>query len=98
MWGWNTLTVGERMTTGGGSLPRGPLCGNPDLKPETSTTEEIRVRYDGPGRLAFRTTLFHTMFKNKIVSFDSAEVDPVDPSRPLYIYDNVDRSRSRASN
>lgn len=79
------------MSTGGGSLPRGPLCGNPDLKPETSTTEEIGLRYDGPGKLALGVTLYHTLFKNKVVSFDSELVDPVDPSRPLYIYDNVDR-------
>ena len=79
------------MTTGGGSLPRGPLCGNPNLKPETSTTEEIGLRYDGAGKLAFGATLFHTLFKNKVVSFDSGLADPIDPSRPLYIYDNVDR-------
>src|SRR5690606_5160456 len=33
--------AGYCMSTGGGSLPRGPLCGNPDLKPETSETMEI---------------------------------------------------------
>ena len=35
------------MTTGGSSLPIGPLCGNPDLDPEESTTQEIGIRYDG---------------------------------------------------
>ncbi len=79
------------MSTGGGSLPRGPLCGNPDLKPETSDTKEIGIRYDGPGKLSLGVTAYHTLFKNKVVSFDSGEVDPVDPRRPLYIYDNVDR-------
>lgn len=79
------------MTTGGGSLPRGPLCGNPDLKPEVSTTEEIGLRYDGEGKLSLGFTLFHTNFKNKVVSFDSGEVDPVLPTRPLYVYDNIDR-------
>jgi len=79
------------MSTGGGSLPRGPLCGNPDLEPETSETKEIGIRYDGQGKLAFGATLFHTLFKNKVVSFDSGLVDPAMPSRPLYVYDNVDR-------
>src|SRR3546814_4491159 len=56
------------MTTGGGSLVRGPLCGNPDLEPEVSTTKEIGLRYDGEGKLGFGVTLFHTNFKNKVVS------------------------------
>lgn len=83
--------AGYCMTTGGGSLVRGPLCGNPDLKPEVSTTKEIGLRYDGEGKLGFGVTLFHTNFKNKVVSFDSGLDDPVNPSRPLYVYDNIDR-------
>src|SRR3546814_20682440 len=79
------------MTTGGGSLVRGPLCGNPDLEPEVSTTKEIGLRYDGEGKLGFGVTLFHTNFKNKVVSFDSGQVDPINPARPLYVYDNIDR-------
>lgn len=79
------------MTTGGGSLVRGPLCGNPDLEPEISTTKEIGLRFDGQGKLGAGITLFHTNFKNKVVSFDSGEVDPVNPARPLYVYDNIDR-------
>ena len=84
-------TEGYCMSTGGGSLVRGPLCGNPDLEPETSTTMEAGVRYDGAGRLGFGATLFRTNFKNKVVSFDSGEDDPRNPARPLYVYDNVDR-------
>lgn len=83
--------AGYCMTTGGGSLVRGPLCGNPDLEPEVSTTKEVGLRYDGEGKLGFGATLFHTNFKNKVVSFDSGKVDPVNPARPLYIYDNIDR-------
>src|SRR5690606_27920175 len=83
--------AGYCMSTGGGSLPRGPLCGNPDLKPETSETMEIGLRYDGPGKLAFGVTGFRTRFKHKVVSFDSGLDDPTMPSRPLYVYDNVDR-------
>ncbi|WOK36810.1 TonB-dependent receptor domain-containing protein [Sphingomonas sp. C3-2] len=79
------------MSTGGGSLVRGPLCGNPDLEPEVSTTKEVGLRYDGAGKLGFGATLFHTNFKNKVVSFDSGLDDPVNPARPLYVYDNIDR-------
>ncbi|MFT4027271.1 MAG: TonB-dependent receptor [Novosphingobium sp.] len=84
-------TAAYCMTTGGGSLVRGPLCGNPNLKPEISTTKEIGLRYDGEGKLGFGVTLFHTNFKNKVVSFDSGLDDPVNPARPLYVYDNIDR-------
>lgn len=86
-------TAAYCMTTGGGSLVRGPLCGNPDLEPETSTTGEVGLRYDGADGRAFGVTLFHTKFKNKVVSFDSGLDDPRDPRRPLYIYDNVDEVR-----
>lgn len=41
------VTAEYCMTTGGSSLPIGPLCGNPDLDPEESTTQEIGIRYDG---------------------------------------------------
>lgn len=84
-------TEGYCMTTGGGSLPRGPLCGNPDLEPETSTTAEVGLRYDGEGKLGLGATLYHTKFRNKVVSFDSGLDDPINPTRPLYVYDNVDR-------
>ena len=94
--GFKTPTIRQSnpaycMTTGGSFLPRGPLCGNPDLKPEESTTKEIGLRYDGEGKLGFGVTLFHTNFKNKVVSFITEFDDPVDPSRPLYVYDNVER-------
>ncbi|ARR57433.1 TonB dependent receptor (plasmid) [Rhizorhabdus wittichii DC-6] len=94
--GFKTPTIRQSnpdycMTTGGSFLPRGPLCGNPNLKPEESTTKEIGFRYDGEGKLGFGVTLFHTNFKNKVVSFITDEVDPVNPARPLYIYDNVER-------
>ncbi|MGI9362492.1 MAG: TonB-dependent receptor domain-containing protein [Parasphingorhabdus sp.] len=94
--GFKTPTIRQSnpnycMTSGGADLPRGPLCGNPDLKPEESTTKEIGLRYDGEGKLGLGVTLFHTNFKNKVVSFITEFDDPVDPSRPLYVYDNVER-------
>lgn len=83
------------MTTGGSSLPIGPLCGNPSLEPEESTTQEVGIRYDGLAGRVFGLTLFNNDFENKVVSYDSGEVDPVDPSRPLYVYDNIDKVRIR---
>src|SRR3546814_11142726 len=38
------------MTTGGGSLVRGPLFGNPDPEPEVSKTKAIGLPYDGEGK------------------------------------------------
>lgn len=86
-------TAGYCMTTGGAFLPRGPLCGNPDLKPETSSTYEIGVRADWSRRQWAAITFFHTDFKNKVSSFGSNGADPVNPSRPLYVYGNVDKVR-----
>lgn len=83
------------MTTGGSYLPRGPLCGNPDLDPEESTTQEVGIRYDGADGLAFGLTLFNNDFENKVVSYDSGLPDPVDSTRPLYVYDNIDEVRIR---
>lgn len=89
------VTAEYCMTTGGSSLPIGPLCGNPDLDPEESTTQEIGIRYDGIDGRAFGVTVFHNDFENKVVSYDGDMTDPVDPSRPLYVYDNIDEVRIR---
>ncbi|WP_439835820.1 ligand-gated channel protein [Aeromonas enteropelogenes] len=51
--------------TGGGTLD-GMLVGNPDLKPETSVSEEIGLLWDGGQGLNAGVTLFNTDFKNKI--------------------------------
>ena len=85
--------AGYCMTTGGSHLPRGPLCGNPDLDAETSVTREIGLRYDSEQGLGLGLTLFHTRFKNKVVSYLTDRMDPVMPTRPLYTYDNIDRVR-----
>lgn len=89
------VTAEYCMTTGGNSLPIGPLCGNPDLDPEESTTQEIGIRYDGVDGRAFGVTVFNNDFENKVVSYDGGMADPVDPSRPLYVYDNIDEVRIR---
>lgn len=55
-------------TGGAVGAPRGSIAGNPDLKPETSTTTEIGLHYQGDDRVAAGVTLFNNEFKNKIYS------------------------------
>jgi outer membrane receptor for ferrienterochelin and colicins len=45
-----------------------PLVGNPDLKPETSTTSELGVIFDNNRDFSTSLTAFHTEYKNKIAS------------------------------
>lgn len=52
-------------STGGGRLD-GIIVGNPDLKPETSLSEEIALLWDNSDDLNAGITLFTTDFKNKI--------------------------------
>ncbi|MBN3820137.1 TonB-dependent receptor [Paraburkholderia sp. Se-20369] len=86
-------TAGYCMTSGGaaGAVP-GTLCGNPDLKPETSVTEELGVRYD-MGDTYAGLTLFNNLFKNKVASYDTGVADRHSPGRNVYVYDNIDRVR-----
>ncbi|SMG02709.1 TonB-dependent receptor domain-containing protein [Burkholderia singularis] len=84
-------TAGYCMTSGGaaGAVP-GTLCGNPGLKPETSLTEELGIRYDR-GESHASITLFNNLFKNKVASYDTGVADPRSPGRNIYTYDNVER-------
>ncbi|MFC7093040.1 TonB-dependent receptor domain-containing protein [Jeongeupia naejangsanensis] len=84
-------TTGYCMTSGGGTQKRGALCGNPDLEPETSVTEEIGIRYDAPNGTNASLTLYNNDFKNKVVSYDTGVPDPYNPKLTSYIYDNVDK-------
>ncbi|CAG0965170.1 Colicin I receptor [Methylophilaceae bacterium] len=81
--------AGYCMTTGA-STGRGSLCGNPDLKPETSVSSELGLRFDDAGR-SFSATLFNSDFKNKVASYDTGVIDPLlgNPWH-IYIYDNID--------
>ncbi|WDD94334.1 TonB-dependent receptor [Burkholderia sp. FERM BP-3421] len=84
-------TAGYCMTSGGAAgAVAGTLCGNPALKPETSLTEELGVRYDS-GESHASLTLFNNLFKNKVVSYDTGVADSRSPGRNIYVYDNVDR-------
>ncbi|MDO5654061.1 MAG: TonB-dependent receptor, partial [Brachymonas sp.] len=84
-------TAGYCMTTGGqvGAV-RGTLCGNPGLKPETSVTQELGLRYDKDGNHA-GVTLFNNAFKNMVTSYDTTRPDPRSRGRNIYIYDNISR-------
>jgi outer membrane receptor for ferrienterochelin and colicins len=81
------------MSTGGPSPRRGSLCGNPDLKPETSRSAELGLRFDGKAGRYLAATLFHNRFRNKVVSFNTGAVDPRNAALDVYVYDNVDRVR-----
>ncbi|WP_137940030.1 TonB-dependent receptor [Chitinivorax sp. B] len=84
-------TAGYCMTTGGpaGATP-GTLCGNPDLKPETSVTEELGIRYDMNDGFA-GVTLFNNLFKEKVSSYDTGVADPNTAGRNIYKYYNIGR-------
>ncbi|QTD44344.1 TonB-dependent receptor domain-containing protein [Ottowia testudinis] len=84
-------TAGYCMTTGGvaGAVP-GTLCGNPSLKPETSVTQELGVRWDHGGDYA-SATLFNNLFKNQVTSYDTGRPDSKSPGRNVYTYDNISR-------
>ncbi len=82
-------TAGYCMTTGATAV-RGTLCGNPDLKAETSTSGELGVRFDADGH-SFSATLFDSTFKNKVSSYDTGQPDPLMPAGyNIFIYDNID--------
>lgn len=83
-------TANYCMTTGA-STGRGSLCGNPDLKPETSVSSELGLRFDDGGR-SFSATLFNSDFENKVASYDTGVIDPrLGAPWHVYIYDNIDK-------
>lgn len=86
-------TPGYCMSTGGNSGFRGPLCGNPELKPETSVTQELGLVYNWALDSNLNVTLFNTNFKNKVASYDTGNPDPLNPGTKnhLYVYDNIDK-------
>lgn len=84
-------TPGYCMSTGGSSPRRGSLCGNPGLKPEQSSSAELGLRYDGSQGRSASAALFHNQFRNKVVSYSTGKVDPLNPALDVYIYDNVAR-------
>ncbi|CAN7202838.1 TonB-dependent receptor [Pseudoxanthomonas sp. LjRoot143] len=54
--------------TGFGGQGVSPMFGNPDLQPETSTSNELAVYWQHPAGHGFNATLFHNTFDDKIAS------------------------------
>ncbi|QZA78735.1 TonB-dependent receptor [Deefgea tanakiae] len=92
-------TAGYCMTTGRANtgLRPGSLCGNPNLKPEESTTQELGVRYDGSQGESFSLTIFNNDFENKVVSYDTGKKDPRNKNYNIYVYDNLDEAVIRGA-
>ncbi len=92
-------TAGYCMTTGRANtgLRPGSLCGNPDLQPEESTTQELGIRYDGSQGESFSLTLFNNDFENKVVSYDTGKKDPRNKRFNVYVYDNLDEAVIRGA-
>ena len=69
----------------------GVIYGNPDLKPETSTNEEIGLAYAADNGLNAGITVFNTDFKNKLTSGYTGSMDPITNAK-LYTYSNVGKA------
>jgi outer membrane receptor for ferrienterochelin and colicins len=88
-------TAGYCMTSGGGVMNIGTLCGNPNLKPEESTTQEVGIRFAPQPGMYVSATVFNNDFKNKVASYDTGVPDPLVSGRNIYIYDNIDKVNIR---
>ena len=77
----------------GGRRSGDAIRGNPDLKPEETTTYEMGLRFDN-GRTRATATLFQIDFENKI---DTARIatGAAPQGGDLYEYINVDKVRNR---
>ncbi|RVT47536.1 TonB-dependent receptor [Rheinheimera sediminis] len=53
---------------GFGGQGTSPMFGNPDLKPETSTSTELALYWEHPGNHNFNITIFNNEFEDKIAS------------------------------
>lgn len=87
-----TLTSGA--LSAGGAGP-GLLCGNSNLKPETSVTKEIGFNYDFGEQRSFSMTLFDTDFKNKISSYASGNKSWYSSTYNEFVYGNIDKATIR---
>ncbi len=54
--------------TGFGGQGTSPMFGNPDLKPETSTSSEFAIYWQGDAGHNFNATVFYNEFEDKIAS------------------------------
>jgi outer membrane receptor for ferrienterochelin and colicins len=69
------ITSGWATSTGGRGCAAANTCGvvegNPDLKPETSITEEVSLLWSGRGGYQASVTVFNSSFEDKIENFNS---------------------------
>ena len=70
---------------------RGVIYGNPDLKPEISTSQEIGFEYRDPAGYLASITLFNTDFRNKLTSYGTGGKDPATGLNE-YVYANVGKA------
>jgi outer membrane receptor for ferrienterochelin and colicins len=75
------------ITQGGAGI----MYGNPDLKPETSVSEEIGLAYDHESGFSAGVTLFNTDFKNKLSSYATGTTDPI-TGLNLFTFNNVGKA------
>ncbi|WP_254276854.1 TonB-dependent receptor [Halomonas sp. 3H] len=90
----NDLHDGINGVTGQGTIL---TIGNPDLKPETSTSSELGAQYDNGGGFMASATLFHNRFDDKIAAGPDIVVSG-DPRIPdgVYAQDiNIDEAETR---
>jgi outer membrane receptor for ferrienterochelin and colicins len=95
-------TPGIRQTVAGLSQESrgGNIYGNPDLKPETSVSQELGVLYDNPAGFNAGLTIFNNDFKDKITRVTCASVGNVcatfpNNGNPNSLNLNVDEANTR---
>lgn len=99
-----TVAPGYAYTTGGANCTYGPtgtcgvIIGDPDLKPETSTSYEISGLWDNQAGLRLGATYFYTDFKDKISNSLIYNADGTvarweeDPNYRLWYSYNIDEA------
>ena len=103
------IAPGYAYTSGGANCTYGPtgncavIIGDPDLKPETSTSTELAAIWDNHAGLDASLTLFHTDFRDKVMDVQPLDADghylrwSEDPNYRLYYWSNVDKARIRGA-
>ncbi|WP_212742236.1 TonB-dependent receptor [Sphingomonas sp. 3P27F8] len=101
------IAPGYAYTTGGAGCSYGVngtcgvIVGDPNLKPEKSTSYEINAHYDNKRGLSGGVTLFHTDFRDKVVDVQQIDANgnfirwSEDPGYRLWSWVNVDKARVR---
>ncbi len=101
------IAPGYAYTTGGGGCTYGPngtcgvIIGDPDLRPETSTSYELSAAWNARTGLSANATLFYTKFKDKVSNalVYAANGQPArwseDPNYRLWYSYNVDNAEIR---